>query len=232
MCGITGYFNLKRNEGIDAMRTQVTRMNDSITHRGPDSSAIWIDHETGIAFGHRRLAIIDLSPAGAQPMHSADGRFVITYNGEVFNYRALATELRTSGHKLTGDGDTAAMLAGISAWGLPALLQKIDGQFAFALWDRQERTLTLVRDRSGIKPLYWCKIGGAVLFGSELRSLRQHPACPSQIDRTALTHYFRAGNVPSPQCILRDVYKLPPAHFLTINAAGDTKLIKYWDLMG
>lgn len=231
MCGITGFFDLKRTNGAHTMQQVAIRMGDSLRHRGPDAGGVWADAEQGIALAHRRLAIIDLSPAGAQPMHSADGRFVISYNGEIYNFPALVKALRASGHEIpAGAGDTAVLLAAISVWGVLATLEQINGIYAFALWDRQQRTLTLARDRIGVKPLYWAEANGKYLFGSELRALLEHSDCPRRIDRQSLAHYFRAGHVPAPRSIFKDIHKLPPAHYLTLAADAAPRLACYWDL--
>lgn len=230
MCGIAGLWDQSAGQTAEALRGFATRMGDSLRHRGPDAGDVWVDAPSGIGLAHRRLSIIDLSPAGAQPMHSADGRYIIVFNGEIYNYAALAQELRAGGHRLTGDGDTAALLAALAAWGVPATLEKLYGIFAFALWDRQERTLTLARDHLGVKPLYWLQRGGLVLFGSELRALMQHPACPRMIDTMALGHYFRSGNVPAPHCIFVGINKLAPGHYVTCRAGAEPELQRYWNL--
>ena len=230
MCGIAGYLDPERRSGTETMRQIAQRMGDSLRHRGPDAGGVWVDHDGGVALAHRRLAIIDLSPAGAQPMASADGRYVITYNGEIYNFPALAEELRTAGHAIAGGGDTAILLAAIAAWGLVAALRKINGIYAFAVWDKQARTLALARDRMGVKPLYWAQLGTKILFGSELRALLQHPECPRAIDRQALAHYFRCGNVPAPHCIIAGIHKLPPAFCIIFAPGAEPNLLRYWNL--
>ena len=230
MCGIAGHFDPDRRSGSETMRQIAQRMGDSLRHRGPDAGGVWVDHDGGVALAHRRLAIIDLSPAGAQPMASADGRYVITYNGEIYNFPELTDELRAAGHAIAGGGDTAVLLAAIAAWGLVPALRKLNGIFAFAVWDKQNRTLALARDRLGVKPLYWAQVGAKILFGSELRALLQHPDCPRAIDRQALAHYFRCGNVPAPHCIIAGIHKLPPAYCATFAAGAEPTLLRYWNL--
>jgi asparagine synthase (glutamine-hydrolysing) len=198
-------------------------MADALRHRGPDDGRAWADVEAGIALAHRRLAIIDLTEAGAQPMHSASGRLVIVYNGEIYNFRELRRALDREGRPVRGGSDTAVLLEAIEAWGLEETLHRAAGMFAFALWDRTERTLTLARDRVGEKPLYFgvCGAGDAraLLFGSELKALRAHPAFDRPLDRRALSAYFGLGYIPAPLSIHEHVFKLPPATFLTLRAA-------------
>lgn len=203
------------------------RMIAPITHRGPDDRGIWLDVPAGIGFGHRRLAIIDLSEMGHQPMHSRDGRFVITYNGEIYNHAELRTELETSGHApkggWCGTSDTETLIEAIAAWGLEAALDRAVGMFAFALWDRKERRLQLVRDRFGEKPLYYGWAGGDFLFGSELKALRAHPRFDNPISRTALRAFASWGYVPAPLSIYDRVFKLEPGCILTISTEGASK---------
>src|SRR5262249_20266793 len=156
----------------------------------PEDEGVWVDPAAGIAFGHRRLSIIDLSPAGHQPMHSACGRYVLTYNGEIYNFRALREELEQLGHGFRGHSDTEVMLAAFTQW-RPHAVAKLNGMFAFALWDRQERTLFLSRDRAGEKPLYYGWAGHTLLFASELKALHQHPDFRAEVDRGVLAVYLR-----------------------------------------
>lgn len=191
-------------------------MSDSIRHRGPDDSGAFIDAETGIALGFRRLAILDLSPTGHQPMHSADGRYVMVFNGEIYNFASLRDELLALGHSFRGTSDTEIMLAAIRQWGLCPAVQRFNGMFAFALWDQRERTLSLVRDRMGIKPLYYGWAGKTLLFGSELKTLRAYPGFPAEVNRDALTLFLRYSYIPAPHTIYSGSFKLPPACILTI----------------
>ncbi|GIK79335.1 MAG: asparagine synthetase B [Alphaproteobacteria bacterium] len=230
MCGIAGLYDLhgtgrERDPG-DRARAMV----DTLAHRGPDGAGHWGDPAAGIGFGHRRLAIVDLSPGGAQPMHSADGRYVITYNGEVYNFGELHAELSVRGHNFKSTSDTEVMLAAIVAWGLEEAVRRFVGMFAFALFDRQTRTLHLVRDRLGVKPLYWTMADGMLLFGSELRALTAHPAFVGDIDREAVMALLRYSYIPAPATIYRGVFKLPAGSILTVPPGGTPSIAPYWRL--
>jgi asparagine synthase (glutamine-hydrolysing) len=194
-----------------------------VRHRGPDDEGVWSDAEAGIAFGFRRLSIIDLSAAGAQPMMSDGGRYVIVFNGELYNFERLREELGPHGYR--GHSDTEVLLACIETWGLAAAVRRFIGMFAFALWDRAERRLSLVRDRLGIKPLYYSLTPKAVAFASEIRALQQG----HDIDRNALALYARYGYVPAPWSIFKGIAKLQPGRILTIDASGATSTDTYWD---
>jgi asparagine synthase (glutamine-hydrolysing) len=231
MCGITGFFDTTHSLSPDVQLNTVTRMSDSIRHRGPDDSGVFTDAEAGIALGFRRLAILDLSPTGHQPMQSADKRYIMVFNGEIYNFANLRDELRGFGHSFRGTSDTEIMLAAICQWGLRQAVQRFNGMFAFALWDKRERSLSLVRDRLGIKPLYYGWAGKTLLFGSELKTLRAHPDFHGEIDRDALTLFLRYSCIPAPYTIYRGVSKLPPACILTIRAdqhPGDERPEAYW----
>jgi len=204
-------------------------MTDSIAHRGPDDSGAWVDAKSGVALGHRRLSILDLSPQGHQPMTSASGRYVIVFNGEIYNHRALREELELSPSTESspvgdvgvicwrGHSDTEVMLAAFERWGTDAALTRFNGMFAFALWDRRERMLHLARDRFGEKPLYYGWMGDTFLFGSELKALKAHPAWRGEIDRGAVALYMRHTYIPAPYSIYREIRKLLPAHVLSIS---------------
>ena len=219
MCGIAG---LLAADGIDP--PLLRRMSDVIAHRGPDDEGQWIDAEAGIGLGHRRLSIVDLSPLGHQPMHSADGRFVISYNGEIYNHAELRKELDAGGRAPEGGwrglSDTETLVEAIATLGLRPALDRAVGMFAFALWDRKERRLQLVRDRFGEKPLYYGWAGRDFLFASELKSIRVHPQFSGEIDRRALEYYAARTYVPAPLSIYRGVYKLEPGCILTVDAGG------------
>lgn len=214
MCGIAGIIDLSAGRSLAGL---VQRMADKLVRRGPDGSGVWADEEAGIALGHRRLKVIDLTPTGRQPMHSACGRFVISYNGEIYNHPGLRKELQDLGRSFRGTSDTEVLLSGIAEWGLEKALRKSVGMFAFALWDRKDRSLQLVRDRLGEKPLYYGWQGSAFLFGSELKALRAHPAATGEINRDALALFMRFGYIPTPYSIYQDIYKLPPGSVLTLN---------------
>jgi asparagine synthase (glutamine-hydrolysing) len=211
-------------------------MGEALVHRGPDRSGVWCDLEAGVALAFRRLAIIDLSPQGDQPMVSADGRRVIVFNGEIFNHLELRTELdaRHAVERWRGRSDTEVLLEGMGAWGLEGALEHIEGQFAFALWDRAERTLHLARDRFGEKPLYWGWAGADFVFGSELKALRRHPKFDREIDASALAAYVRFGYTPSPTSIYRHVRKLAPGFRLSLSpqafVSRAPQVSPYWSL--
>jgi asparagine synthase (glutamine-hydrolysing) len=231
MCGVTGFWAMAADIDEERLRRTVAVMSDSLLHRGPDSGGHWADPRTGVALGHRRLAIIDLTAAGHQPMESPDGRFVISYNGEVYNFAELRTELEADGDSFKGDSDTEVILAACSRWGVHAAVSRFIGMFAFALWDARERRLHLVRDRLGIKPLYWSLCDGLLLFGSELKALRAHPQCPKEVDRIGLASFMRHNYVPSPLTIYTGVHKLRPGHVITVVSDGDVRVECYWDAL-
>ena len=228
MCGIAGFWvpgGLTSEAGAI-----LTRMTTRVAHRGPDDCGIWCDSSAGIALGHRRLSILDLSPEGHQPMASRDGRYVIIYNGEVYNFAEIRSELEAAGDRFRGHSDTEVMLAAIDRWGLTAAVRRLAGMFAFALWDRHDRRLHLVRDRFGEKPLYYGWQGGTFLFGSELKALRVHPAFRADVDRDALTLYLRHNYVPAPHSIYHGICKLEPASIATIHPDGQVVSERYWCL--
>jgi asparagine synthase (glutamine-hydrolysing) len=206
-------------------------MVDTLAHRGPDGSDAWAEPEAGIALGHRRLAIIDLTETGAQPMHSADGRYVIVFNGEVYNFQELRAELENRGHRFHGHSDTEVMLAAFLEWGPERAVERFTGMFAFALFDRQSRSLRLVRDRIGVKPLYWTIAGGTLLFGSELRALMAHPKFRKEVDREAIAAVVRYSYVPGPATVFKNVHKLPAGSILTMRPGAEPAIKPYWRLL-
>lgn len=218
MCGLTGILD-PRPRGDAELHRLAQKMSAQLAHRGPDAEGIWA--ESGVALGHRRLSILDLSSAGAQPMHSACGRYVIAFNGEIYNHLDLRRDLEATGvaPDWRGHSDTETLLAAILHWGLDETLHRAAGMFAIALWDRRDRRLSLARDRVGEKPLYWGWAGEAFVFGSELKSLRQHPNFPRDICRKALAQYLRFAYVPAPFSIHPGVYKLEPGCVLTVEDA-------------
>jgi asparagine synthase (glutamine-hydrolysing) len=204
-------------------------MATALRHRGPEDEGVWVDEAAGIAFGHRRLSIIDLSPAGHQPMHSASGRYVITFNGEIYNFKSLRAELEALGATFRGHSDTEVMLAAIERWGVEESLKKFNGMFAFGLWDRQDKTLFLSRDRAGEKPLYYGWAGQTLLFASEPKAFHQHPDFRAEIDRGAVAVYLRHNYIPAPHSIYKGIYKLTPGTLLTIRGFGsDASPKPYW----
>jgi len=230
MCGIAGLWDRRGRSASADIAAGVAAMTARLAHRGPDEAAVWSDPEGGLALGHRRLSIIDLSPAGAQPMLSSCGRFAITYNGEVYNAQELRAELLDSGRRFHGRSDTEIIVEAAAEWGVAATVERLIGMFAMALWDRRERTLVLVRDRLGIKPLYWAEFSGRLVFGSELKALRADTAWSPELDRDALAAYLRFGYVPGPLAIYRGVRKLPPGTILSVPAEGSPALRAYWSL--
>ncbi|KVM76810.1 asparagine synthase (glutamine-hydrolyzing) [Burkholderia ubonensis] len=232
MCGIDGFLNSAAFDEETA-RATLARMTASLAHRGPDAQGTWLDAQAGIALGHRRLAIVDLSVHGRQPMASACGRFVLVFNGEIYNHQALRAELERTGRAPAwrGHSDTEVLLAAITAWGVEAALRRATGMFAIALWNRESRVLTLARDRIGEKPLYYGRIGDALVFASELKALRSFPGFDGAIDRDALCLYLRQSSVPAPYTIYRGIRKLPPGTFIQFEHARDTPRVRaYWTL--
>jgi len=209
-------------------------MTSAISHRGPDDSGFWTDRDAVIGLGHRRLAIMDLTSAGHQPMASASGRYVISYNGEIYNFRELRQQLEgtSAAPNWRGHSDTEVVLACIEKWGVAGALARLNGMFAFAVWDRQNRILTLARDRLGEKPLYYGRMGSTFLFGSELKSLVRHPEFERSINPAALTLYLRHNYVPAPHSIWQGVRKLPPGCFLEVRDQGRSvgEPTAFWDL--
>jgi asparagine synthase (glutamine-hydrolysing) len=232
MCGIAGFLDLRRERGDAELQGIVTDMADALRHRGPDDDGAWVDAETGVALGFRRLAIIDLSPHGAQPMVSADGRYVLVFNGELYNFRDLRQQLeRAPGVRFRGHSDTEVLVEAIAHWGLQESLPRLNGMYAFAVWDRRERRLHLVRDRLGEKPLYYGWAGQTFLFGSELQALRAYPGFDGEIDRGALALYLRLSCVPAPYSIYRGIAKPPPGTMLTLDSERAGALpapVAYW----
>lgn len=229
MCGLTGFIGRPARE--DELVGQVEAMAIALRHRGPDAGGRWVDPDAGVALGHRRLSIIDLSAEGHQPMVSPCGRFVLVFNGEIYNFRALRAELEEAGHRWRGHSDTEVLLTAIARWGVRDTLPRLNGMFAFAVWDRQERRLYLARDPLGEKPLYYGMSGGTLLFGSELKALRAHAAFSAEVDPEALGLFFRFGYVPAPRSIYRGIFKLPPGSWLCVDptrSAGLPAPVTYW----
>ncbi len=234
MCGFTGFLQVSE-WSLEHRQQVVQKMTNCLAHRGPDGHGFWVDEHREFALGHRRLSIQDLSQAGHQPMLSSSGRYVIAYNGEVYNTSILRHELEQGGQSIAwqGHSDTEVILACIESWGLEKAVSRFIGMFAFALWDREEKQLQLVRDRLGIKPLYYGLQRGAFLFGSELKSLRVHPFFQGEINRDALTLYFRHNVIPAPYSIYQNVYKLTPGTILTLSQPSDPpKFTTYWNAWG
>ncbi|MEQ1765968.1 MAG: asparagine synthetase B, partial [Methylotenera sp.] len=233
MCGLVGFLG-GTLDGDDEVLLR--RMSDTLFHRGPDDGGVWCDRNQRVGLGHRRLAIVDLSPAGHQPMSSVSNRYVIAFNGEIYNHLDIRAQLEQLGQAPAwrGHSDTETLLAGIEIWGLEATLKKTIGMFAIALWDRQSMELTLARDRMGEKPLYYGWQGDGVkrvfLFGSELKALKAHPFFTAEIDRGAICLLLRHNYIPAPYSIYQGIAKLEPGCLLTLSLKQpEARVWKYWD---
>jgi asparagine synthase (glutamine-hydrolysing) len=230
MCGIAGVWDRRRKSAPAAVTAVAEAMTETLRHRGPDAGAVFADDGACFALGHRRLSIVDLSPAGAQPMISSCGRFVISYNGEVYNAAELRPELEAAGRRFRGHCDTEVIVEGAAVWGVEATVRRLIGMFAIALWDRRERVLYLIRDRLGIKPLYWANFDDRLLFGSELKALRADIGWTPALDRDSLAAYLRFAYVPAPHTIYRGVHKLAPGTILAVHDHGVPKTASFWSL--
>jgi asparagine synthase (glutamine-hydrolysing) len=228
MCGITGYW--ARNHEPDAWLVDLPRAVQSLRQRGPDDSGSWVRAERDIGFGHTRLSILDLSELGRQPMISEDGDHVMVFNGEIYNFAEIRSELKACGHRFRSSGDSEVVLAALRHWGIAAV-ERFIGMFAIALWRESERRLWLIRDRLGVKPLYYAWDGRVLWFGSELKALRACDAWRAEIDRDALGEYFQFGYISAPRSIYRRVFKLPPGHWLELREAGDPVTRCYWSAL-
>lgn len=228
MCGITGLWDFRGRMTAEQRVEQVTRMRDTLQHRGPDAAGVWDDPVAGIALGHRRLSIVDLSALGHQPMSSSSRRYVITYNGEIYNFKKLRADLEAVGHTFTSQSDTEILLESIEAWGLERALNSFNGMFAFALWDRAERVLTLACDRFGEKPLYYGEMSGTFLFGSELKALREFDNFERRVDLGSVAQLLRYTCIPAPQSIYASIRKLTPGTCLRVSTLGVQPATRYW----
>lgn len=232
MCGIGGCYGLNINSQLTPI---LTAMGEALLHRGPDGVGFWADNDTGVGLVHRRLSIIDLSPEGKQPMVSVSGRYIIVFNGEIYNFEALRQELdeAAAGNFWRGRSDTEVLLACLETWGFEQTLSKLVGMFAMALWDREERLLILVRDRLGEKPLYYGQLDGiGGIFASELKAIRAVSTCALEIDREAVSEFMRFGYIRAPHSIYKGIYKIPPACFVKISLKDGraTSPVSYWNL--
>jgi len=215
MCGIVGFWNI--DTLVEDPMSLLECMTTSIIHRGPDDSGHMYDAKSGIGLGHRRLSILDLSPEGSQPMNSVTGRYSIVFNGEIYNFKTLRQALQNTGTRFRGNSDTEVMLACLEAWGIEESLNQFNGMFAFALWDRQKHVLHLVRDRLGIKPLYYGWVGSLFVFGSDLRSIKALPSFTNEIDRGGVSLFLRHSYVPAPYTIYKGIRKMLPGNRVEIK---------------
>ncbi len=224
MCGIAGFWSPALNETPESV---LKKMTSCISKRGPDADGHWLDIDVGLALGHRRLSILDLSEEGSQPMHSASGRYTLIFNGEIYNYRDIQKRLTNT--RWRGHSDTEVVLAGFEEWGIEATIRELNGMFAMAIWDKEERDLILVRDRLGIKPLYYGKHRGSVIFGSVLSPFHHHPDFEGVLSSLAISSYIRYGYIPEPLSIYEGVSKLPPGTILKISSSSSlSSPINYW----
>lgn len=232
MCGIVGFWDQRRATEQERFSATLTAMRDTLVHRGPDGSGLWVDSALGIGLAHRRLAILDLSSHGTQPMHSASGRFVISFNGEIYNHLEIKKLLEASGNAPNwhGHSDTEIMLAAFEAFGVEQALTHFVGMFAIALWDNTERLLYLIRDRIGEKPLYYGWADKHLIFGSELKALKQHFAFHSQIEEQAVALLMQYNSIPAPYTIYKGLYKVMPGHMLVVSQDQCIQDIAYWQL--
>lgn len=225
MCGIAGVL---RFDGAAAEEELIRRMTDILAHRGPNGAGVYVSGPIGL--GHRRLAIIDLSPAGKQPMSNEDGTVWITFNGEIYNFREIRRDLETRGHKFRSSTDTEVVIHAYEEWGTDCV-QRFNGMFAFGLWDEPGRRLWLVRDRLGEKPLFYCHLPGRLLFGSEIKAILCDPAVARTIDYEALAYYLALNYTTAPHTLFARVRQLLPGHYLMIDEAGEVRDVEYWDLV-
>lgn len=216
--------------GREELTSLLAAMRDSMTHRGPDGNGLKIAGQGRIGLAHLRLAIVDLSESAAQPMSNEDGRVIVTYNGEIYNHADLRLELEAAGHRFRSDhSDTEVIVHGFEQWGIEGLLERLDGMFAFAIWDEKLKKLTLARDRVGIKPVYFTRAGGHFRFASEIKAILSDPAFPREIEPAAVNHYLSYMIAPAPLTMFRDIYKLPPGHFMEVDAAARMRAKRYWN---
>lgn len=228
MCGITGFWDFKNQNSKEQNLALLLEMTNTLIQRGPDGFGIWSDARESVFLGHRRLSIIDLSEQGAQPMISLSGRYIITYNGEIFNAPELREELQHNGMCFRGYSDTEVVLAACEVWGIQSACNKFNGMFAFALWDSLEKKLILVRDRIGVKPLYWGIQSNILFFGSQLKSFTKHPQYQPKVSLDALSIYFKFNYITAPYTIYENIYKLNPGYIVIVDHQMNTKETPFW----
>src|ERR1700753_207881 len=231
MCGITGVLAFKHNS-FEVTEAYLARLRDRMIHRGPDGAGLWVSPDRKLGLAHRRLSIIDLSSSASQPMSNADGSLRIVFNGEIYNHAHIRRELQALGHHdwMTDHSDTEVILHAFQEWGIDCL-QRFRGMFAIALWDAKQRRLWLIRDRVGIKPLYYGIHHGRIVFASEIKALLQDPDQARAVNEEALFHYLSFITTPAPDTMFAGIQKLPPGSFLTIDADGQRHQERYWDVL-
>ena len=230
MCGISGFLDFSDKQSSIDLAQNLEKMTSVLQHRGPDDGHLWIDENPGIYLGHRRLSIIDLSTQGAQPMLSGSGRFVISYNGEIYNFLEIRKDLQAAGVVFKSNTDTEVLLEACEYYGIEKALNKLVGMFAIAIWDIKQKKLFLARDRVGIKPLYWGVQDGLMLFASELKAIRAFKGLNFEVNIDSLSDYFRFNYIPAPKTIYKNIFKLKPGHLLEFDCKGNKKETCYWDL--
>ncbi len=230
MCGIAGFWKIKKDRK-ELLKNTVMKMTETLVHRGPDDSGFYVDEKYGIALGHRRLSILDISPKGHQPMTSFSGRYVIIYNGETYNYKELQKEIEDEFNiKFKGSSDTEVILAGFDVWGVEKTLKKMNGMFALTVWDKKDKKLYLSRDRVGIKPLYFGIQNGILFFASELKAIRANKFFKPEIDKNVLALFFRHNYIPAPYSIYKDIKKLKPGYYCVVDRNLNVETKCYWDI--
>jgi asparagine synthase (glutamine-hydrolysing) len=230
MCGIAGILDRAHTFDVQTLELRTEAMGNSLRHRGPDDDGVWLDHEVGLGFAHRRLAVIAPTPEGRQPTVSRCQRYVLVFNGEIYNFKDLARQLTADGHPVDTSSDTVVLRESVACWGVRKTAQALVGMFAFAVFDRKTRTLSLVRDRLGIKPLYWAHQNGVFVFGSEIKALLASDCMKANRDPDALAAYLQFAYIPAPATIYRNIQKLQPGTILTLRADQEPDLETYWDI--
>ena len=227
MCGVAGIFHFGRSDPVTS--DILHKMNDAMVHRGPDGEGIYISENKRVGLGHRRLSIIDLSDQASQPMSNGEGSIWISYNGEIYNHDKLRSQLEAEGFQFrTHHSDTEVLIHGYEAWGTEKLLNKIEGMFAFVIWDKKRDRLTICRDRIGVKPIYFTKRSGLLVVASEIKAILVHSLVPARVGESALYHYLTYLTTPAPLTMFDGIYKLPAAHFLEVDINGGIRSARYW----
>lgn len=230
MCGITGIYCYKTSRRVE--ESTLTQMRDTMIHRGPDGGANWISQDGRVGLAHRRLSIIDLSTSATQPMPNEDETVWVSFNGEIYNHLRLREELKSAGHQFRTDhSDTEVIVHGYEQWGMDGMLKRIEGDYAISLWDTNKESLFLIRDRVGVKPLYFSLQDGMLLFGSEIKAIVAHPSVKRDVDPMAMYHYLSFLTTPAPMTMFKGIFKLPAGHYLEIDKSGKFRTSRYWDAM-